>query len=91
MSEVRITDDDFARLEGEIAGLIAKIESSTLNAAALVREPGDRTDAMIPAAYAFFEVLVRAGNGTGCEMEWGKFLPEALAEVIAKNHALLLN
>ena len=91
MNERHITDDDFALLEGEIASLIARIESSTLNAAALVKEPADQTDAMIPAAYAFFEVLVRAGNGSGSEIEWGRFLSESLAEVIAKNHALLFN
>jgi hypothetical protein len=78
-------DENFAKRETEIAILIARIRSSTLFAAGEVKEPADRTTAMIPAAYAFFEVLVQSGLGSGNENDWHQFLTETLAEVIRKS------
>lgn len=84
-------DEDFAKMEAEIATLIARIRSSTLFAAGDVKEPFDRTTAMIPAAYAFFEVLVQAGLGSGHENDWHQFLIETLAEVVRKAEGTYLN
>lgn len=84
-------DEDFAKMETEIATLIARIRSSTLFAAGDVKEPFDRTTAMIPAAYAFFEVLVQSGLGSGHENDWHEFLTEVLADVIRKTEGVYLN
>ena len=84
-------DEDFVEMESEIALLIARIRSSSLFAAGEVKEPHDRTTAMIPAAYAFFEVLVQSGLGSGHENEWHQFLTESLAEVVRKNEGTYLN
>jgi|JI10StandDraft_1071094.scaffolds.fasta_scaffold119014_2 hypothetical protein len=85
------TDDEFAKMECDIAMLIARISSSTLNAAKGVKEPYDRPTAMIPAAYAFFEVLVESGLYSGRESDWHKFLQETLNEVIRKSESTYLN
>ena len=84
-------DYDFSKMEGEIATLISRITSSTLLAAGEVKESYSRPPALIPAAYAFFEVLVVAGSGSGLEKEWHQFLTEALAEVIRKAEGTYLN
>ena len=77
-------DVDFAKMECEIATLIAQLSSSP-SYLREAKEPFDTPDNMIPVAYAFFEVLVRAGGGSGREYEWNQFLKETLAEVIGKN------
>ena len=83
--------NEIAKIECEIATLIARIKSSTLYACADVKEPFDRPTAMIPCAYAFFEVLVDSGIATGREHEWNQFLTETLAEVIRKSEEKWFN
>ena len=77
--------NDIAKMETDIALLIARIQSSTFNLAVDVKESFDRPIAMIPAAYAFFEVLVQSGVATGSEQAWNQFITETLAEVIRKS------
>lgn len=86
------TDDDFAKVEADIATLMARIRSSSLlDAARNCKEPYDIPPALIPAAYAFFAVLVQAGYGSGDEENWFQFLQEALLEVILKTSGMDLH
>ncbi len=75
-------DDEQAQLEATIVTIAAKLRASSLNRHQ--KEPYDTPGAMVPVAYAMFEVLVDAGNGSGLELEWHRFLRESLAECIAR-------
>ena len=76
--------DENAIQEALIATLVAKIRASSLNRLASVKEPFDGPIAMIPVAYAMFEVLARACIASGHdEFWWWKFLREALNECIS--------
>ena len=78
--------EKIVEIEANIAILIAKLLASRL----FVPDPDANSlfgmpVAMIPSAYAFIEVLVRAGCGAVCEPEWHNFLRGALDDVISKH------
>lgn len=77
---MRVEQDE---MEGKIAILIAKIKASSLHPnLSEIKEPCDITTEMTPLAYAFFTLLANAGEGTGKELTWGRFLHEALDECL---------
>jgi hypothetical protein len=71
-----------AKLEADIATIYAKLRASSL--IRHQKEPYDTPTAMMPVAYAMFEVLVDVGGGSGRELEWHQFLRESLAECIVR-------
>lgn len=76
---------DDSSQEAMIAILVAKIRASSLNRAANVPEPFDGPFAMMPVAYAMFEVLADACISSGHdEQSWWDFLRGALNECIAR-------
>jgi len=75
-------DEDQAKLEAAVATIAAKLRASSLNKRQ--KEAYDTPDAMVPVAYAMFEVLVDAGGGSGRELTWHQFLRESLDECIAR-------
>ena len=76
--------EELSKLEAEIATLMAQLQSSEAFSGASAKEPFDRTQEMIPVAYAAFNVLVKAGIGSGNELE-------ALQEVIGIAEKTYLN
>ena len=75
-------NEEQAQLEATVATITAKLRASSLNRHQ--KEPYDTPGAMVPVAYAMFEVLVDAGEGSSLELEWLRFLRESLAECIAR-------
>lgn len=72
--------------EALIATLAAKIRASSLNRAADVKEPFDGPIAMLPVAYAMFQVLADAQQYSGHnESDWFDFLRAALDECIDRS------
>lgn len=82
MKKESTMDDEQAQLDATIATIAAKLRASSLNRKQ--KEPYDTPSAMVPVAYAMFDVLVEAGGGSSLESKWHQFLRESLAESIAR-------